>query len=1772
MVVIGGVEAALREGRWDKKAWRDAEDTREAAVGWLLAAAGGNLAANGNELATKLVEDGFDTWAAMDLSEQELADLGFNRGGARSFATECRSMREARGILERPQSLAMQEMEEEGPGTPLVQAMAVAKAQGRKRVTVPAFPSTDTAGVKGCGVGPMPEKQLAVAWVVVLMASMRSIIATVPRQEKLVAAIKSVRNVPTKQVMEQEKAKVEAEDNAVMHREMMAAMTAPMILHLPTALTEGTDGLAVLQAIFEPMHGATTGAIEAAIEDFETMPDCRSAAKLPEWLREYDTTVDLLASHNEAPSGRAQIGKIRKCTSSIKAISDALSQMEREVRRKGLGELDLGEVMAEVRAEARAAEALAVRAKGKPKMLMAEQEQAVIKPVSFKANQCTFWRKFGDCKFHEKGICRQQADHTEAVRGMRRKPAPKPKPRAQQLQQMEQQEPSGDIQGILAGIRDGLQLLVEGAEGDWGQGRGTEGQGRCGGEGTELGSREREGTQQAHAHHERGDTASGEPGESVVADWGSTVDVVGKDGCPHATNVRTPSRPIKVDTGGGTVEFDQVGDRDLGGGLTMEGALMAPWLNHTLVSIKNRMKQGWQWAGSGDKIVVVPPGGGAAVEFEMQDGLFTMPQVSTQGQSRRQKSMVMTATARRQAGREARAAAAEEEAARKQAKRDQVEARSAPVVQAATVKAAVEAFDSMEGAGVTCGPTAGAKQPKKASAKTRTKAQTWANRALLATLVLGPLMLSMPIWPILVSGIAAGNDKEEVEWEKAGAEHTKTTQRVHRRRPLRRAKVNSGLEWCPHYPHNPDCDACKRARLTSKPGRRRHGEPVRGADKGYVLGIDYLGPFEPDLDGNSYALIGVDARTNYGMVRLVPNKDADTTRDAVMDMRRELRSRGEAGIDLVRVHSDYDGSFQAEFREWLTEIGVEQSDTGGYRPKNNARAERRIRMVTEAFRAMLLEAAAGVGEYDAMWGMGLKRACTVINNAYLDDGTSPEKELTGKEYEWGKEDHPFGAHCIYWRAKEQKNGKFDTPGKLGVWVGRSVATPDAAVVVPVKWDAAQGVWELGKPLVAATVKVTDGDFPLRNGPEGTVNTTEENAKRFYDKYNLAQYERDQPDDEEYQVDGEDPVSNVEKITGKKREKRVTMYRVKWVGWKKESWEPLKNLVNDEYDCKKLIKEYEQRKKEAKEEARREAAEKRGKRKKGQQHGMKRRSVLAMEEEDEDATKAVQELIQRQGQQGTVDQWRQGYTLELNEVKRRRLTAVTSEEELKVAKQQAIRIRMQLEPKHDGRKKARLIMQGFREPKEWDGGATDSPVVAMSTIRTMMAMLRLPGGDVGETISAVDVSTAFLQAAEYDPEEPPRYVKYKAHAGAEEEYYRLRGPLYGQRSAPLRWYKTLREWLLAPEQGFREAKNEPCVYVKDDLVVVAWVDDLLLRGTADATTEFYKEFEKAFDIKDPSYLAEEAPLRFVGFDITKEKGADEEIKYGIDQDEAVSTFIEEMEEEFPEEMAGARAVQSPMAKASAMHEDDTQLDGRGLERYQSIVGSLNYFGMASRYDIAFATARLSQASAKPTVGAEKAMVRVLKYLQQHPKHKIEFERSGKDGKDDFEFYSDSDHGGDQGFTTMSHTGAMFMLNGAPVMWISKKQSKMTAFSSALAEIFALSESVRGAQLLAWRAEEMGVGVTWPLVFQVDNEQSIVFQKATCLTSRLRGCIDMRWAWVQELRNQGKVTTKKVATEKNKADVFTKCLPAYKFKEAMRNILGDQRSRHMVTFMEYITGEN
>ena len=45
--------------------------------------------------------------------------------------------------------------------------------------------------------------------------------------------------------------------------------------------------------------------------------------------------------------------------------------------------------------------------------------------------------------------------------------------------------------------------------------------------------------------------------------------------------------------------------------------------------------------------------------------------------------------------------------------------------------------------------------------------------------------------------------------------------------------------------------------------------------------------------------------------------------------------------------------------------------------------------------------------------------------------------------------------------------------------------------------------------------------------------------------------------------------------------------------------------------------------------------------------------------------------------------------------------------------------MLLEVKRDGRKKAGLILQGFREPVEWDEGSVASPLAFVSTLRMLL---------------------------------------------------------------------------------------------------------------------------------------------------------------------------------------------------------------------------------------------------------------------------------------------------------------------------------------------------------------------------------------------------------------------------------------------------------------------
>jgi hypothetical protein len=280
---------------------------------------------------------------------------------------------------------------------------------------------------------------------------------------------------------------------------------------------------------------------------------------------------------------------------------------------------------------------------------------------------------------------------------------------------------------------------------------------------------------------------------------------------------------------------------------------------------------------------------------------------------------------------------------------------------------------------------------------------------------------------------------------------------------------------------------------------------------------------------------------------------------------------------------------------------------------------------------------------------------------------------------------------------------------------------------------------------------------------------------------------------------------VECIENKRIHKGTTQYKVKWSGWDRRY-----NCWKDsaELDCDELIQEYNDSLFVSEIDAGNTTA--------GVLLYDVCRSDLALCVQPVpevllcsnplpglDSEVAIQKLLNRHGLEGEVADWSEGYLTELAHMISRRLSLIEGAEEDRIrATSEVVTLRMILASKKDGRKKGRLVLQGFKEPLEWDLESNVTPVASMSAIRTLVFM----GGNRDDVLSSIDVSVAFLQADAYKPGEPDRYVEYKPYAGGRAYLFKLLGPIYGQRSAPRAWYKTVTAWLVG-EMGYQPGYEE-----------------------------------------------------------------------------------------------------------------------------------------------------------------------------------------------------------------------------------------------------------------------------------------------------------------------------------------------------------------------------
>ena len=79
--------------------------------------------------------------------------------------------------------------------------------------------------------------------------------------------------------------------------------------------------------------------------------------------------------------------------------------------------------------------------------------------------------------------------------------------------------------------------------------------------------------------------------------------------------------------------------------------------------------------------------------------------------------------------------------------------------------------------------------------------------------------------------------------------------------------------------------------------------------------------------------------------------------------------------------------------------------------------------------------------------------------------------------------------------------------------------------------------------------------------------------------------------------------------------------------------------------------------------------------------------------------------------------------------------------------------------------------------------------------------------------------------------------------------------------------------------------------------------------------------------------------------------------------------------------------------------------------------------------------------------------------------------------------------------------------------------------------------------------MGLPVEWPFELKTDSSQADSFQRITTPNSKMRGCFELRYASMRELRDHNMLRSKKIPRDLNVADLLTHCLSGPSFRKCL-----------------------
>ena len=471
-------------------------------------------------------------------------------------------------------------------------------------------------------------------------------------------------------------------------------------------------------------------------------------------------------------------------------------------------------------------------------------------------------------------------------------------------------------------------------------------------------------------------------------------------------------------------------------------------------------------------------------------------------------------------------------------------------------------------------------------------------------------------------------------------------------------------------------------------------------------------------------------------------------------------------------------------------------------------------------------------------------------------------------------------------------------------------------------------------------------------------------------------------------------------------------------------------------------------------------------------------------------------------------------------------------------------------------KARLVMKGHRWNMRKTFGfdhtyETYAATPDLTTTRLMQALMTL----LKWTPIAFDIKMAYINSDIPDEEQVPVQFEKALRQYDEKgnELFRiLRKCLYGSPTASRRFTQMRDAWMLEHFNTngwsctqmqcdrslfkFTSPDGHICLATlhSDDVDMIC---ELASDGAliADAFNKRFGGEDDGIKMCDPGFM--------LGVQRTTTYDEDTDTTFHeLTQKGCITDLYNEYKDQLPK---GAANTPMPAGTFLSMYtpdgerreQDESVTAGLKEAGYMHIVGTLLWMSRNCFPEIAQGLSQLCSVMSKPNQEAYDAALHMIKYVYEQKDRGIRFNSKGN--WDPLVLY-DASNKGDYADQKVS-AGHVVMLAGGPISWQSKKAQHIGT-SSSHNEYMAAFHAAKEAKWIRDLLIEIDLPMyDWnkPFVMLGDNDQATRWATHGMVTTANKS-VRMNYHWVQECIRDGFIDMRRVPTELNTADVFTKTL--------------------------------